>query len=95
MSWTEQPIFFVDFEGSRASGVLEYGSRWSWRRCGGRKNRLCRPIGQVPAEDTAVHGLRAEGLEGFAPFADDWNISPICGNAARWRLTTLGWKMRC
>jgi hypothetical protein len=25
MSWTEQPIFFVDFEGSRASGVLEFG----------------------------------------------------------------------
>jgi hypothetical protein len=25
MSWTEQPIFFVDFEGSRASGILEYG----------------------------------------------------------------------
>ena len=25
MKWTEQPIFFVDFEGSRASGILEFG----------------------------------------------------------------------
>src|SRR4051794_23929773 len=25
MSWIEQPIFFVDFEGSAVSGVLEYG----------------------------------------------------------------------
>ena len=25
MSWTEHPIHFLDFEGSRASGVLEYG----------------------------------------------------------------------
>ena len=24
-AWTEQPIFFVDFEGSRASGILEFG----------------------------------------------------------------------
>ena len=25
MSWLAQPIFFVDFEGSRTSGILEYG----------------------------------------------------------------------
>jgi len=25
MRWTEQPVFFIDFEGSLATGVLEYG----------------------------------------------------------------------
>jgi ADP-heptose:LPS heptosyltransferase len=25
MSWIAQPVFFVDFEGSRGSGILEYG----------------------------------------------------------------------
>src|SRR5450759_46527 len=73
MSWTEQPIFFVDFEGSRASGILEYGVATLFRGqvveiC----TRLCRAIGRVRAEDSAVHGLREEALAAHPPFADDW-----------------------
>ena len=73
-NWTEQPIFFVDFEGNRVSGVLEYGVV---TLLGGRvveaKTRLCRALGPVPAQDSAVHGLRAEALAAQAPFADDWD----------------------
>ena len=51
MSWTEQPIFFVDFEGSRASGVLEYGVA---TLLGGQvvetATRLCAATGRVRAE---------------------------------------------
>jgi DNA polymerase III epsilon subunit-like protein len=74
MSWTEQPIFFVDFEGSRASGVLEYGVATV---VGGQvveaRTRLCRPTGAVSAEDAAVHGLTEGALQGLAPFSDDWD----------------------
>ncbi|MSU70639.1 MAG: 3'-5' exonuclease [Opitutaceae bacterium] len=72
-SWTEQPIFFVDFEGSLASGILEYGVvTLLGGRVVGAKTRLCRATGRVPAQDTAVHGLRAAALAAQAPFADDW-----------------------
>lgn len=75
MAWTDQPIFFVDFEGSRLGGVLEYGVVTV---VGGQitatTTRLCRPTGRIRPEDTAVHGLRAEDLQGDLPFAADWEI---------------------
>ena len=46
--WTEQPIFFVDFEGSRASGILEFGVAEVRRgRVVSVRTRLCRPAGPV------------------------------------------------
>ncbi len=73
MSWTEHPIFFIDFEGSRASGILEYGVVTLLAgRVVETKTRLCRASGRVRAEDTAVHGLREETVAAQAPLADDW-----------------------
>ncbi|HUR57372.1 MAG TPA: 3'-5' exonuclease [Opitutaceae bacterium] len=73
MRWLDQPIYFVDFEGSRLSGIIEYGvATLLGGEVIGAHTRLCAPIGAVRAEDTAVHGLRAEALAGRAPFADDW-----------------------
>lgn len=75
MQWTEQPIFFVDFEGSRASGVLEYGVVRVLRgEVVETHTRLCAPSGRVREEDTAVHGLREENLAGLAPFAREWDF---------------------
>ena len=65
MSWTAQPVFFIDFEGSLASGVLEYGVA---TLLGGRvteaRTRLCAPTGRIRAEDTRIHGLRPRGARG-------------------------------
>ncbi len=72
-SWIEQPVFFVDFEGSRVSGILEYGVVTLLQ--GGivdTRTRLCRPLARIPAEDTAVHGLDAAVLAPWAPFAEEW-----------------------
>jgi DNA polymerase-3 subunit epsilon len=73
MSWVEQQIHFLDFEGSLASGILEYGVVTV---LGGRivaaQTRLCRPTGRVRPEDVAVHGLREDDLAACAPFANDW-----------------------
>ena len=73
MRWTEQPIHFLDFEGSLASGILEYGVA---KLVGGRivetRTRRCRATGRVRPEDAAVHGLREADLASAAPFAADW-----------------------
>jgi DNA polymerase III epsilon subunit-like protein len=75
MSWIEQPIFFVDFEGSRVSGILEYGiATLVDGKIVETHTRLCRATGRVRAEDAAVHGLREETLAAHAPFADEWEF---------------------
>lgn len=72
-SWTEQTIFFVDFEGSRATGILEFGVV---ELCGGRilgaRTRLCGASGRIPAADAAVHGLNEQAVSDAAPFSDEW-----------------------
>jgi len=73
VSWTEQPIFFVDFEGSRASGILEFGVAEVLRgRVVATRTRLCRSVGPVREEDAAVHGLRESALREHAPFSEEW-----------------------
>lgn len=74
-SWTEQPIYFVDFEGSRGSGILEYGvAEVRGGRVSAVASRLCRATGRVRPEDEAVHGLSERALAAAAPFADDWEL---------------------
>ncbi len=72
-SWTEQPIAFIDFEGNRRSGILEFGVATV---LGGKivasRTRLCAPSGRVLPDETAVHGLAERDLEGAPPFADEW-----------------------
>ncbi len=73
MSWGDQPIFFVDFEGNRTSGVLEYGVVTLLRgEVVEARTRLCQPIGRILAGDTAVHGLSNPMLDRCAPFSDEW-----------------------
>ncbi|HYD83239.1 MAG TPA: 3'-5' exonuclease, partial [Opitutus sp.] len=75
MNWIEQPIFFVDFEGSQTSGVLEYGvAEVRGARIVATHTRLCQATGMVRDEDVAVHRLSAPALSLWAPFADDWEF---------------------
>ena len=75
MSWTRQPIFFLDFEGSRASGILEYGMVVVQDgRVTTTKTRLCRPTGRVRPEDIAIHGLEPRMLAGSALISEDWEL---------------------
>ena len=71
--WTEQPIHVLDFEGSLASGILEYGVvTVLGARIVAAQTRLCRATGRVRPEDSAVHGLREDDLAVCAPFASEW-----------------------
>jgi DNA polymerase III epsilon subunit-like protein len=73
MHWRAIPIHFLDFEGSLAGGVVEYGLAVLQ---GGEvvetTTRLCRPHGAIRREDSAVHGIGAADVAGAAPLADDW-----------------------
>ena len=73
MHWADSPIHFIDFEGNAASGILEFGVV---TLLGGEitatHSRLCRATGRVSPEETAVHGLAAEGLVTEAYFAAEW-----------------------
>ncbi len=73
MHWAGTPIHFIDFEGNATSGILEFGIV---TLRGGEitavRTRLCAATGRVAAEDTAVHGLRAEMVAEHAPFKDEW-----------------------
>ena len=73
MSWSDQPIHFIDFEGSVSSGILEYGVVTV--RGGAlidTVTRKCRATGRVRAEDVAVHGLDESAISGEAPFAHEF-----------------------
>lgn len=73
--WIDHPIFFVDFEGSRTSGILEYGVVELLRgEIVQTHTRLCRATGNVRAEDTAVHGLSEGAVSACRPFADEWEF---------------------
>lgn len=73
-SWTEQSIFFLDFEGSQASGILEFGVvEVRGQKILSVRTRLCRATGTVRAEDSAVHGLKEGELAKHAPFAEEWS----------------------
>lgn len=73
MRWTEQAIHFIDFEGNRRSGILEYGvSTVLGGQITATRTRLCAAQGQVRADETEVHGLSASDVAGHAPFSDEW-----------------------
>jgi len=75
MTWQEQPVHFVDFEGSLSSGIVEYGVVTVERGAVvTATTRLCRPTGRLRREDVEVHGLNEAALAGAAPMADDFAV---------------------
>lgn len=75
MVWTEQPLYFIDFEGSLMSGILEYGIvTLQGGRVTSTLTRLCSPTGRVRREDTEIHRLSGEQLAAHEPFSADWEL---------------------
>ncbi len=73
MPWADTPIHFLDFEGNRTSGILEFGVvTLAGGTIAATRTRRCAATGRVLPEDTAVHGLVAAALAGEAPFRDEW-----------------------
>jgi DNA polymerase III epsilon subunit-like protein len=75
MVWTEQPLYFIDFEGSLLSGILEYGIvTLQGGRVTSTLTRLCSPTGRVRREDTEIHRLSGDELAAHEPFSADWEL---------------------
>jgi DNA polymerase-3 subunit epsilon len=73
MHWADTPIHFIDFEGSRQSGILEFGVvTLDGDAVAAARTRRCAATGRIPPEDSAVHGLVAEELAAEPPFAGEW-----------------------
>ncbi len=74
-SWIEQPIHFLDFEGSVSSGIVEYGVATLHEGVVIETHtRLCHPTGRMRQEDIEVHGLDEAALADTAPMADDFSM---------------------
>jgi len=66
-------VFALDFEGSRESGVVEYGVV-AIGPDGIREGRTgwCAPHGRLDWRERVTHGLSDERLAGYPPFAEEW-----------------------
>lgn len=75
MSWTRQPIHFLDFEGNASSGIVEYGvATLLHGRVAETRTRLCGPTGRIREADVEVHGLDPARVAGHPPFSADWEL---------------------
>lgn len=75
MHWKDIPIHVIDFEGSRRSGILEYGV--ATLKDGVvvfTETRLCRPLGQVDENDIAIHRIRPEMASRYPLFSEEWEL---------------------
>ena len=74
MRWTDVLIHFIDFEGSVASGILEFGVvTLQAGQIVKSHTRLCRATGRIREEDSAVHRLTAQNVAGHALFSVEFD----------------------
>lgn len=86
----ETPIHVMDFEGSRRSGIVEYGV--VTLQAGGvteTATRLCAPTGTMHIREVQQHGISASEAERAEPFAHEWDYfsklrtaGPLCAHNA-------------
>ncbi len=75
MNWTDAILHVIDFEGSKASGILEYGLvTVKSGTIGETRTRLCRPTGRIREEDLRTHGIRREEAVVHEPFSAEWAL---------------------
>lgn len=95
--WTDTPIHVIDFEGSRATSVVEYGIVTLHRGGIARaQTRICRPSAPMPPAEERVHGISDDSAAGAAPFTDERTLffslretGPLCAHNASVELHLL------
>ncbi len=69
MSWTAATLHMLDFEGSRHSGVVEFGVvTLAGTEIISTRTRLCAPVGPIAPVEAATHGIRETDTAGAPPF---------------------------
>ncbi len=75
MHWKTIPIHIIDFEGSRKSGIVEYGVVTLEKgEILTTYTRLCQPVGEIRPEETWQHGIRASDTKNTALFTAEWDL---------------------
>lgn len=82
------PIHVIDFEGSRQSGVVEYGVvTLQGHAIESTYSRLCKPIGTISDRDRQQHGISEEVVSKEALFEAEWSLfsglresGPLCAH---------------
>lgn len=68
------PIHVIDFEGSRESGILEYGVvTLRGMQVESSRTRLCGATGRIRDVDARHHGISEKLVGGEPPFSEDWD----------------------
>jgi len=99
--WNRTPIHAIDFEGSLAGGVVEYGvATLIEGKIAAARTRICRGKGPIRTKESAVHGLTEAATANAAPFADERELfftlregGPFCAHNAAFenRLISDAW----
>lgn len=84
------PIHVMDFEGSRQSGIVEYGVvTLVGSKIVAAQTRLCAPIGTISDRDRMQHGISEEAAAAEALFESEWALfaglresGPLCAHNA-------------
>jgi len=70
-----EPIHVIDFEGSRQSGIVEYGvATLAGRSITATYSRICAPVGTISDLDRAQHGINEEMANASEPFDREWSL---------------------
>lgn len=86
----EVPIHAIDFEGSRQSGVVEYGYvTLQHGEVVDAGTRICAPVGTISDMDRVQHGISEERAAAEASFEKEWSLfaglretGPFCAHNA-------------
>lgn len=86
----EVPIHVIDFEGSRQSGVVEYGYiTLEHGEVVDSGTQICAPVGTITDMDRGQHGISEERAAGQASFENAWSLfaglresGPFCAHNA-------------
>lgn len=74
MIWKDKLVHVLDFEGTRRSGVIEYGL--VTLRGGSLESTstdLCRPRQELSVEDVKIHGIDDKMIIDKEPFESEWD----------------------
>ena len=73
MLWTDSPIHFVDFEGNRECGIIEYGVATLLNRdVVATQTRLCMAHAEICAIESQLHGIQNSNTKNTNPFSEEW-----------------------
>lgn len=75
MHWSSTPVHIIDFEGTKTSGILEYGIvTLHQNQITQTHSRLCKARGAISSQDTHQHGISIDDTQNTLPFSCEWPL---------------------